>query len=388
MKEIHVKVVYYGAAMCGKTTNLQVILSTVSEDHRGNLVSLTTDQDRTLFFDFLPLDLGQVQGFTTKVQLYTVPGQVYYNATRKLVLRGVDGVVLVVDSQAERLDENKESLANLQENLAEYGLDLETIPWIIQYNKQDLPNAMSVEDLDKEINTFGAEYVEASATENRGVKETLRLISGMVMQKLSAPNALREAEKAQMSDSPAAAEPAPSDPVQESPPAAASRQTPTPPIKSIQPPPPTASPARPLEPVKPAAIGPSNGTASKPANLAIRQMSDVCWGAHRIGSSSLELTSRSNIDGLGDYQLAETTRLLLLFNRVKLRTLQFQGEEIRYLNNQRATLQVFKATDASLNMTVWLSKDEERNLFVRVGDSSRRLQFAPQGRIQMLAGLN
>ncbi len=385
-KEIHVKVVYYGAAMSGKTTNLQVIHSTVSKDHRGNLISLTTDQDRTLFFDFLPLDLGRVQGFTTKVQLYTVPGQVYYNATRKLVLRGVDGIVLVVDSQKEQLDENKESLANLQENLKEYGLDLDTLPWIIQYNKQDLPNAMSVEELEKEVNTLGTPYTVASATENRGVKETLRLISGMVMQKLSAPNALREAEPASK-DEPESA--LPPEPVQ----AESERRIPpvaSPPSRRKWPPADMTAP-KPSPPPRPSAVAApasSNGSSAKPENLAIRQRSDVCWGKRRIGSASLELTSRSNIDGLGDYQLAESSKLLLLFNRAKLRTLRFEGEEIRYLNNRRATLQVFKAADANSDLIVWLTKDDEHNIFVRIGNGGRGLQFAPQGQSRMLIGLN
>jgi signal recognition particle receptor subunit beta len=181
-REIACKIVYYGPGFGGKTTNLQFVHSNVPEKHRGQLVSLATEQDQTLFFDFLPLDVGDVKGFKTKFQLYTVPGQVFYNATRKLVLRGVDGIVFVADSQADRLQDNIESFRNLQDNLREYGLSLDRIPLVMQYNKRDLPNAMPLEELRQYLNPEGrfAEF-EAVATEGIGVRETLREVASQVL---------------------------------------------------------------------------------------------------------------------------------------------------------------------------------------------------------------
>ncbi|MBO7131470.1 MAG: GTPase, partial [Fibrobacterales bacterium] len=146
-REINCKIVYYGPGVGGKTTNLQVIHQKLPDDKRSEMVSLATEQDRTLFFDFLPLNLGAIRGFKTRFQLYTVPGQVYYNSTRKLVLRGVDGVVFVADSQKSRHAENLESLQNLQDNLKEYGFDLKDIPFVLQYNKRDLPDIFTVEEM-------------------------------------------------------------------------------------------------------------------------------------------------------------------------------------------------------------------------------------------------
>lgn len=184
-REIACKIVYYGPGFGGKTTNLQFVHSNVPEKHRGQLVSLATEQDQTLFFDFLPLDVGDVKGYKTKFQLYTVPGQVFYNATRKLVLRGVDGIVFVADSQADRLQDNIESLTNLEENLREYGLSLDRVPLVIQYNKRDLPNALPLDQLRAHLNPLGrfVEF-EAIATEGIGVRETLREIASQVLTKL------------------------------------------------------------------------------------------------------------------------------------------------------------------------------------------------------------
>ena len=151
-KEIQFKIVYYGPALCGKTTNLAYIHSRINPDNRGDLVSLATAADRTLFFDFLPLDLGTVKGFKTRFHLYTVPGQVFYDASRKLILKGVDGCIFVADSQIERMEANEESMENLRTNLAEQGYSLEKLPFVIQYNKRDLPNVASAEELRQMLN--------------------------------------------------------------------------------------------------------------------------------------------------------------------------------------------------------------------------------------------
>src|SRR6186713_1720278 len=151
-REINCKLVYYGPGLCGKTTNLHYIYAKTSPDAKGKLISLATETERTLFFDFLPVDLGQIRGFKTRFHLYTVPGQVYYNASRKLILKGVDGIVFVGDSQLERMEANQESMQNLYDNMSEYGYDLTKMPFVIQYNKRDLPNASPIKDLQAQLN--------------------------------------------------------------------------------------------------------------------------------------------------------------------------------------------------------------------------------------------
>lgn len=184
-REITCKIVYYGPGRSGKTTNLQYIHTRVPWNRKGEMVSLATDADRTLFFDFLPLDLGRISGFATRFQLYTVPGQVYYNATRKLVLQGADGVVFVADSQRTQFDADIESFRNLQENLLEHGIDIRDIPVVIQYNKRDLPNVFSVEHLEEEINFRNVPSFAASALHGKGVFDTLRSVSEGVLRKLA-----------------------------------------------------------------------------------------------------------------------------------------------------------------------------------------------------------
>lgn len=182
-REVCCKIVYYGPGLSGKTTNLQYIHSKVPQGTRGKLISLATEADRTLYFDFLPINIGTINDFQAKFQLYTVPGQVYYNATRKLVLRGVDGLVFVADSQPDKMDENIESLANLEDNLVEYGYERDELPLVIQYNKRDLPGVMSVADLNARLNQKGRPFFEASATEGTGVFDTLKLIIRMVLER-------------------------------------------------------------------------------------------------------------------------------------------------------------------------------------------------------------
>jgi signal recognition particle receptor subunit beta len=186
-REITCKIVYYGPGRSGKTTNLQYVFGRVPETRRGRMVSLATHGDRTLFFDFLPIELGSISGFTTRFQLYTVPGQSYYNATRKLVLQGADGVVFVADSQARCFDDNIESLQNLQENLLEQGVDVRQMPIVFQYNKQDLPRdlVLARADLDEALNFRGVESFAADALHGSGVFETLKGISELVLRKLA-----------------------------------------------------------------------------------------------------------------------------------------------------------------------------------------------------------
>ncbi|HEY6213926.1 MAG TPA: GTPase domain-containing protein, partial [Vicinamibacterales bacterium] len=180
-KEITAKIVYYGPGLCGKTTNLQFVYDSLPSNNKSKMLSLATKTDRTLFFDFLPLDLGKIRGMRTKLQLYTVPGQVYYNSTRQLVLKGADGIVFVADSQDFALDANMESLQNLEDNLKRQGVRIKEIPLVMQYNKRDLPNALPVAEIDTEINKLNAPHYESVATTGIGVEETLKGITQLVL---------------------------------------------------------------------------------------------------------------------------------------------------------------------------------------------------------------
>lgn len=183
-REINCKIVYYGPGLGGKTTNLQYVYDKTGEKQKGKMISLATETDRTLFFDFLPLDLGTVRGFRTRFHLYTVPGQVFYDASRKLILRGVDGVVFVADSQEERMDANLEALDNLQENLQEHGYDLTKIPYVLQLNKRDLPSAMGLDDLKRGLLRKEEPVFEAVAFQGTGVFETLKEVARLVLTEL------------------------------------------------------------------------------------------------------------------------------------------------------------------------------------------------------------
>jgi signal recognition particle receptor subunit beta len=183
-REINVKIVFYGPGLGGKTTNLQYIYKRSSPQQKGKLISLATETDRTLFFDFLPLDLGSVRGFKTRFHLYTVPGQIFYDASRKLILKGVDGVIFVADSQEARMDANVESLRNLEENLKENGFDLKTIPYTLQFNKRDLPTAVAVDSMYRALNLKGEPTFEAVAVQGMGVFETLKASAKQVLYEL------------------------------------------------------------------------------------------------------------------------------------------------------------------------------------------------------------
>lgn len=180
-REINVKLVYYGPGLCGKTTNLHYIYKKTNPDAKGKMISLATETERTLFFDFLPLALGEIRGFKTRFHLYTVPGQVFYDASRKLILKGVDGVVFVADSQLERMEANAESVENLRINLAEQGYNLDAIPYVIQYNKRDLPNVAPVAEMNKLLNPRGLPAYEAVATTGVGVFDTLKNLAKQVL---------------------------------------------------------------------------------------------------------------------------------------------------------------------------------------------------------------
>jgi len=183
-REINCKIVYYGPGLCGKTTNLQYIYERTNPEAKGKMISLATETERTLFFDFLPLSLGEIRGFKTRFHLYTVPGQVFYDASRKLILKGVDGVIFCADSQIERLEANQESLDNLRTNLAEQGYSLEKIPYVIQYNKRDLPNVVAVEELRELLNPMSVPDYESVARTGVGVFDTLKAVSKLVLTEL------------------------------------------------------------------------------------------------------------------------------------------------------------------------------------------------------------
>lgn len=180
-KEINCKIVYYGPGLGGKTTNIQYIYQRTSAQNKGQMITLNTENERTLFFDFLPLDLGEIRGFKTRFHLYTVPGQVFYEASRKLILRGVDGIVFVADSQVERMEANLESYFGLEKNLAEQGYDISKVPVVMQWNKRDLPNIVPVEDMQAKLNMKKFPAFEAVATSGDGVFETLKMVSKSVL---------------------------------------------------------------------------------------------------------------------------------------------------------------------------------------------------------------
>ena len=261
-KSVTVKIVYYGPGMSGKTTNLEIVHQRAPEPNKGDLTSISTDGDRTLFFDFMPLDLGTVAGMRTQFQIYTVPGQVYYNSTRKLVLQGVDGVIFIADSSASMLQENLESLANLQENLREYGKDIDEIPMVIQYNKRDLPDAMSVEKLEQHLNQRGAPSFEAIASSGQGVFPTLKALAARVL------DSIHEQTGASTGARPAAAAPSQAPamtPPTSTPAPSASSEVPGPPASMPAPPAPMPAPV--AMPSPPAPIPSPVSMPAPPASI-------------------------------------------------------------------------------------------------------------------------
>lgn len=180
-KEIHCKIVYYGPSLGGKTTNIQWMYQSLAQDQKSKLMALNTEVERTLLFDFLPLEIGEIRGFKTRFHLYSVPGQIVYDATRKLILQGIDGIIFVADSQADRLSENIQAFENLEKNLYQQGYNIKEIPLVIQYNKRDLPNALPISDLRKELNRYNSHEVEAVAHEGKGVMESFKSVSKSII---------------------------------------------------------------------------------------------------------------------------------------------------------------------------------------------------------------
>ncbi|HTF56894.1 MAG TPA: ADP-ribosylation factor-like protein [Planctomycetota bacterium] len=260
-REVNCKIVYYGPGLSGKTTNLELIHQKAGQGIAGQLTSIATEQDRTLFFDFMPLDIGSVAGMKTKFFLYTVPGQVYYNSTRKLVLQGADGVVFVADSDPNRMSDNLDSLKNLEENLKDYNLDPKKIPFVIQYNKRDLPAAMPVAELDNKLNRWKIPTYEAVAVKGEGVMQTLKGLSKMIIERLNDDYGKQPAGATAVPAPPPAAKPATAKPAA---PAPAPRPAPAPVAAASKPSAPAPRPA----PV-PAARAQSTPSA-KPSPMAGR----------------------------------------------------------------------------------------------------------------------
>lgn len=379
-KELTCKIVYYGCGLCGKTTNLIHIHKTVPQKFRGELVSLATEQDRTLFFDFLPLDLGEVKGFKTKFQLYTVPGQVYYNATRKLVLRGVDGLVFVVDSQKDRLQENIDSLENLKQNLAEYGYhlqagadDSEGIPWVLQYNKRDMPQVATTEELNAALNTYGVPVYDSVAVNGGGVKDTLKGISSLVIRKLN-------------SDTGATAPTSGAAAGGTKPAAAAPQEAPKEAPAAVQAPAPQKAAAAPPQPQQPAAPPPAPpkeqapAREEQPAAPAAPAFQVTAQGKARLrglalGSSSLTLSS---VDGNpGEFQLTGKIAFLGFLGGAVDRKLQKIGQE----SNSEGNFTKYITSDGNKpQYELYIKEDGSQDLYLNYIGSFGQVQIAPAGK--------
>lgn len=299
-REITCKIVFYGPGAGGKTTNLQFVHGNVPEKHRGKLTSLATEQDRTLFFDYLPLDIGEVKGYKTKFQLYTVPGQVFYNQTRKLVLREADAIAFIADSQAGRLKDNIDSFNNLNENLRELGVELSDIPFVMQYNKRDLPDALPVEDLESYLNPKH-EFMsfEAVATEGKGVRETLREVSSQVLKRLNATaNIVSDEELVgeRLGVAPGAGLPSETE---------------------------TAAAGTPISPRR----QPTEADKNAP-DLEIMQTSRFFWRGIAVGSGTVSLSTLREESGIVEYALTSNHKIMGI-RRSIVRTLSYIGEDRR-----------------------------------------------------------
>jgi signal recognition particle receptor subunit beta len=344
-KEIVCKIVYYGPGLGGKTTNLQFVHTNVPQRHRGELVSLATEQDRTLFFDYLPLDIGDVKGFKTKFQLYTVPGQVFYNQTRKLVLRGVDGIAFIADSQRSRHKENVNSLENLRENLSEYGLELESIPFVMQYNKRDMPDAMPIDELRKDLNpNMQWPDFEAIAPDGSGVRETLRELCSQVLKKLNATANI-------VSDEQEVGERLGLIPDSES--------------STIESPIPMDSAAKNAPP------------------LEITQDSRVLWNGIGLGSGTISLTTIKNDKGFNEYSLSSNHKVLGL-KRSLLRSLKYVGEDRRQVNGIETVYHVLRDTSGSREaspITAFVEKQGYPKLYLIYAGLGGDMKIGPKGEI-------
>ena len=391
-KEISCKIVYYGCGLCGKTTNLIHVHKTVPGKFRGELVSLATEQDRTLFFDFLPLDLGEVKGFKTKFQLYTVPGQVYYNATRKLVLRGVDGIVFVADSQKDRLQENIESFENLSQNLEEYGYHLqmsrddhEGVPWVLQLNKRDMPHISSKEEIVEALKIQDANIpiMEAVAVNGGGVKETLKSMSSLVIQKLNSGSGALPSGAPTKTPAPAAqpqkpqpAAPAqPAQPAQPAPPAAPQ------PAQPAQPPRPAAQPPQPAQPAaapaQPAAQQPAAPASSGAPALAINQESDGMWRGSKKGGGTIQL------NGSGEYTLTGSIKFVGLFGRKFDHKLEPKGTESATIGgNQLQFHKLESTTGKKPPVTVFVPVGDPSKAYVKYLGFGGEIAVVPQGQTE------
>jgi signal recognition particle receptor subunit beta len=388
-KELSCKIVYYGCGLCGKTTNLEHIHKTVPGKFRGELVSLATEQDRTLFFDFLPLDLGEVKGFKTKFQLYTVPGQVYYNATRKLVLRGVDGICFVVDSSRDRIQENLDSLENLKQNLADYGYHLQNgdddhdgVPWVIQYNKRDLPDVATLEELEKAINFGKAPYLEAVAYKGNGVKETLKGISTLVIKKLNkdstggdvslpkaAPKSASAAAAAKAEDDDEYGELGAEDDSKSA--------------KAAAPKPVEKVAVKKVEEKKAAAPSPKADLPGGDApTLNISQACDARWRGLKTGEANLTL---ANVSGgaRDEYQLNGLVSFLGIFKRTISTKLKYKLSDPKTHEGQETkayTFEVLSGPDGPSGLSVVVIEAPQKQLFVSYIGSGGEVKISPEGK--------
>lgn len=345
-REITCKIVYYGPGFGGKTTNLQLIHSGIPAKHRGNLVSLATEQDQTLFFDFLPLDFGDVKGYKTKFQLYTVPGQVYYNATRKLVLRDVDGIVFVADSQATRLRDSIESFENLIENLREHDRDLMSVPVVLQFNKRDLPTAVPVEDMVQHMNPHGRLVAfEAVATEGTGVRETLREVCSLVLKRLNEQvkdiageeMAIDIISKMSEGDEPAK----------------------------------DASTAR-----MPTASGGKAGPM-----LRVDQQSKFFWNGLGVGGGKVTLDTNRTIGTATSYSL-ETQHKILGLSRGISRSLKYIGEETREVDGIERSYYVLRDADSASSkapVSVYVENAKLPRIYLVYPGIGADMKTAPEG---------